>query len=58
VRDDEAAAVRAFWRTLRDNVAEPEVPLYLTLSTLARNATRLGLRAREVEEPLAGPPGG
>ena len=57
-RDDEAVVVRVYWPTLRDNVVESGVPLNKTLSTLARNAARLGRRAREVEERLAGPPGG
>jgi hypothetical protein len=45
-----------FWPTLRDNVVESDVPLHLTLRTLARNAARLGRRARAVEERLEGTP--
>jgi hypothetical protein len=45
-----------FWPTLRDNVVDFKVPLYMTLRTLARNAARLGRRAREVEEERVGLP--
>jgi hypothetical protein len=53
-RDDEAAAVRVFWPVLRGNVVESEVPLHVTLRTLARNVARLGRRARAVEERSGG----
>jgi len=49
-RDDEAAAVRVFWPTLRDNVTVAGVPLGLTLRGLARNAAALGRQAREIEQ--------
>ena len=45
-----APAVRAFWPALRDNVTEAGVGLEDTLRQLARNAKRLGRRAREVQE--------
>jgi uncharacterized protein (TIGR02996 family) len=49
-RDDEAAAVRVFWPTLRDNVIEAGVSLDETLRQLARHAELLGRRTREVQE--------
>jgi uncharacterized protein (TIGR02996 family) len=47
-REDEAAAVRVFWPTLRDNVASG-VSVEMTLRELARCAARLGRRAREIQ---------
>jgi hypothetical protein len=47
-RDDEAAAVRVFWPTLRDNI-DAGVSVEQTLRELARHAARLGRRAREIE---------
>ena len=47
-RDDEAVAVRVFWQTLRDNVAEVE--LGETLADLTQNAVTLGKLARQIEE--------
>ena len=47
-RDDEAAVVRVFWTTLRDNLAR--VSLDMTLADVARHAKLLEQRAREVEE--------
>jgi hypothetical protein len=47
-RDDEAAAVRVFWPTLRDNVRSGASP-GRTLRELARCAGRSGRRAREIE---------
>jgi hypothetical protein len=43
-RDDEAAAVRVFWPTLRDNLAT--VTLDATLADLARHMSILGAAAR------------
>jgi hypothetical protein len=48
-RDDEAAAVRVYWPTLRDNVTVSGVSVELTVRELARHAARLGRRAREIE---------
>jgi uncharacterized protein (TIGR02996 family) len=48
-RDDEAAVVRVFWPTLRDTVTVCGVSLHQSLRKVARNAARLGRRAREVE---------
>jgi uncharacterized protein (TIGR02996 family) len=48
-RNDEAAAVRVFWPTLRDNVTVSGVSVEQTLRDLARHAIRLGKRAREIE---------
>jgi uncharacterized protein (TIGR02996 family) len=48
-RDDEAAAVRVFWPTLRDDVLVGGT-LEATLRQVARYAGRLGTRAREIEE--------
>ena len=47
-RGDEAAVVRVFWPSLRDNVAD--VGLDEMLADLARNAATLGRLARQVEE--------
>jgi uncharacterized protein (TIGR02996 family) len=47
-RDDEAAAVRVFWPTLRDNVKVAGVSVEQTLRELARDVARLGRRAREI----------
>jgi uncharacterized protein (TIGR02996 family) len=52
-RDDEAAAVRAFWPALRENV-EAGVSLDGTLRQVAFHAKMLGRRAREVEGPDIG----
>lgn len=52
--EDEAAAVRVFWPTLRDNVLVSGVPLHETLSQLAQHAARLGPRAREIESRAVG----
>jgi hypothetical protein len=41
-RDDEAAAVRIFWPTLRDNVVEARVSVEDTLADVARHAGILG----------------
>ena len=49
-RDDEAAPVRAFWPTLRDNVTEGGVSVEDTLRQLGRHAKILSRRAREVQE--------
>jgi uncharacterized protein (TIGR02996 family) len=49
-RDDEAAVVRVFWPTLRDTVTVCGVSLHQSLRKVARNAARLGRRAREVEQ--------
>src|SRR5262245_31064128 len=49
-RDDEAAVVRVFWPTLRDNLTVAGVSLGATLRDVARHARRLGQRAREIEE--------
>jgi hypothetical protein len=48
-RDNEAAAVRVFWPTLRDDVTVSGVSVELTLRELARHAVKLGRRAREIE---------
>jgi uncharacterized protein (TIGR02996 family) len=48
-RDDEAAAVRVFWPTLRHDVTVSGMSVELTLRELARHAGRLGRRAREIE---------
>jgi uncharacterized protein (TIGR02996 family) len=53
-RDDEAAVVRVFWPTLRDNVTVSGVSLLETLRQTARHARLLGSRAREIEERAAG----
>jgi hypothetical protein len=45
-RDDEAAAVRAFWPALRDTVVEAGVSLDETLRQVASHARTLGRRAR------------
>jgi uncharacterized protein (TIGR02996 family) len=47
-RDDEAAAVRVFWPTLRDNI-DAGVSVEGTLRELGRHAAQLGRRAREIE---------
>ena len=51
-RDDEAAIVRVYWPTLRDNVTVCGVSLHETL----RNVARLARRAREVEAQREQPP--
>jgi uncharacterized protein (TIGR02996 family) len=56
-RDDEAAAVRAFWPTLRDNVMVSQVSVEETLRQLAQHAKMLGRRAREVQEVAGHGPG-
>jgi hypothetical protein len=48
-RDDESAAVRVFWTTLRDNVTVAGVSVEQTLRELAQHAAMLGRRAREIE---------
>jgi uncharacterized protein (TIGR02996 family) len=48
-RDDEAAAVRVFWPVMRDSLAAGRT-LESVLHLLRRNTTRLGRRAREIEE--------
>jgi hypothetical protein len=48
-RDDEAAAVRAFWPALRDTVVEAGASVEETLRQVARHAKMLGRRARRVE---------
>ncbi len=48
-RDDEAATVRVFWPTLRDNVLVAGLSVNATLRDVARHAAVLGRRAREVE---------
>jgi hypothetical protein len=53
-RDDEAAVVRVFWPTLRDNVLVSGVSLYATLRQMARHRRLLGRREREVEGRGAG----
>src|SRR5262245_25613789 len=52
--DDEAAVVRVFWPTLRDDLIELRVPLDQTLVDVARHAKLLGTVAREAEERAAG----
>jgi uncharacterized protein (TIGR02996 family) len=47
-RDDEAAAVRVYWPTLRDDLAAG-VSLDETLAYVARHARRLGAEARKIE---------
>jgi uncharacterized protein (TIGR02996 family) len=47
-RDGEAAAVRVFWPTLRDDVLVGG-SLEATLRHMARHAGRLGRRARQIE---------
>jgi hypothetical protein len=53
-RDDEAAAVRAFWPAFRDNVVEAGVSLDETLRQVAWHRKVLGRRVRAVG-PEAGP---
>jgi hypothetical protein len=48
-RDDEAAADRAIWPALRDNVVEAGVSLDETLRQVASHAKMLARRARAVE---------
>ena len=48
-RDDEAAAVRVFWPTLRDTVTVSGVSVEQTLREVARHAVKLGRKAREIE---------
>ena len=48
-RQYEAAAVRVFWPSLRDNVLNAGVSLDETLADVARSAKLLGPVAREVE---------
>jgi hypothetical protein len=50
-RDDEAAAVRVFWPTLRDDVLVGG-SLEATLRHMARHAGKLGRRAHEIEEQM------
>jgi uncharacterized protein (TIGR02996 family) len=47
-RDDEAAAVRAFWPALRDTVVEAGVSLDETLRQVAWHSKTLARRAREM----------
>jgi uncharacterized protein (TIGR02996 family) len=48
-RDDEAAAVRVFWRTLRESL-DARRSIDLVLADLRQNAGILGACAREIEE--------
>ena len=48
-RDDEAAAVRVFWPTLRDNVTVAGKSVEQTLREVARHGGILGRRAQEIE---------
>jgi uncharacterized protein (TIGR02996 family) len=54
-RDDEAAVVRMFWPTLRDNVTISGVSLLQTLRQMTRHQRLLGRRAKEIEERAAIP---
>jgi hypothetical protein len=59
-RDDEAAAVRVLWATLRDNLTTAGGSPRETLADVARHANVLGQLAREIEardESQAHPPG-
>ena len=47
-RDDETAAVRAFWPALRDTVVEAGVSLDETLRQVAWHSKMLARRAREM----------
>lgn len=49
-RDDEAAAVRAFWPTLSDNVVQFRVSVEETLQQVTQHSKLLGRRAREIQE--------
>ena len=51
-RDDEAAAVRVFWRTLSDSRHSCR-SLDAVLDDVRRNAGLLGAYAREIEEQAA-----
>jgi len=51
-RDDEAAAVRVFWPTLRDNVTVAGLSVNVALRELTRHAAALGRRARQIEDRL------
>jgi uncharacterized protein (TIGR02996 family) len=55
-RDDEAAAVRVFWPTLRDDVLKSRVSLDRTLANLKESAAILGSAARKIEERRHEPP--
>jgi uncharacterized protein (TIGR02996 family) len=48
-RDDEAVAVRAFWRTLGDSL-HVRRSIDAVLADVRRNASILGTCAREIEE--------
>jgi uncharacterized protein (TIGR02996 family) len=48
-RDDEAVAVRVFWRTLRDSL-RIEQSIDTVLADVRRSASILGACAREIEE--------
>jgi hypothetical protein len=47
-REDEAVAVRVFWPTLRDTVAE-RTPVREPMRQVVRDAIKLGRRAQRVE---------
>jgi hypothetical protein len=47
-REDEAAAVRVYWPTLRDNI-DAGVSVEHTLRELARHSGKLGRKAREIK---------
>jgi uncharacterized protein (TIGR02996 family) len=53
-RDDEAAAVRVFWPTLRDTVAAGTT-VRETMRRVAGNAAKLSRRARRIEQASDGP---
>jgi hypothetical protein len=48
-RNDEAAPVRVYWPTFRDNVTVAGISVVKTLRKLARHAGMLGRRPREIE---------
>ena len=48
-REDQSAAVRVIWPTLRGNVLVSGVPVHETLRQVVRRAARQGHRARQVE---------
>src|SRR4051794_12302998 len=52
-REDEAAAVRVFWPTMRDHVVEAEVSAEASLAEVARNAKVLCRAARQIEGKAA-----
>ena len=52
-RDDEAAAVRVFWPTLRDSLGVRR-SIIAVLADVRRNASLLGASAREIEERTDG----